>query len=80
MAERELEIGGGRAILPELLDAIDLASDQGQPTWLTDKGKRIARIVTVEDAELLDALYGLCKCPPDGNWRADCPMHGNRRR
>lgn len=34
-----------------LQDAIDLASDQDQSTWLTSKGKRIAAVVPVEQAE-----------------------------
>jgi hypothetical protein len=36
----------------DLMDAIDLASDQDQMTWLIDgEGKRIAAIVPVESAE-----------------------------
>jgi hypothetical protein len=34
-----------------LLDAIDLASDQNQGTWLLDHGRRIAAIVPVDVAE-----------------------------
>ena len=52
MADRELELretslATGQAIL----DAIDLASDQDQMTWITNGGKRIAAIVPVEQAE-----------------------------
>lgn len=35
----------------ELMDAIDLASDQGQVTWVLSDGKRIAAIVPVDVAE-----------------------------
>ncbi len=84
MAERELDISDGRAILPGLMDAIDLASDQGQATWLTSGGKRVAKIVTTEEGELLDAIDGLCICGPDApglapGWRHDCPNHGTER-
>jgi hypothetical protein len=61
MAERELHInietlaGGsdaeGRA-LNDLMDAIDLASDQDQMTWLVrHDGKRIAAIVPADVAQ-----------------------------
>jgi hypothetical protein len=72
----ELEIGSGRAILPELEDAIDNASDQGKRTWLTSGGKRIAMIVTTEDGERLGRLDGTCICPPGGDWLDSCPLHG----
>ena len=62
----------------EVADAIDLASDQGQRTWLTSGGKRIAAIVTTEDAELLDQLHQLCHCGPH-DWKDDCPLHGAKR-
>lgn len=35
----------------ELLDVVDLASDQDEGTWLTDAGKRVAAIVPVDVAE-----------------------------
>jgi len=38
-------------LLSGLEDAIDLASDQGTVTWLTDHGKRIAAIVPVDFVE-----------------------------
>jgi hypothetical protein len=38
-------------LLSGLQDAIDLASDQDQVTWLTDHGRRIAAIVPVSRAE-----------------------------
>lgn len=38
------------SLLGNLEDAIDLASDQDQMTWLLDHGKRIAAIVPVEQA------------------------------
>jgi hypothetical protein len=56
---REIDVGPllaidqferGRAS-QELIDAIDLASDQDKCTWLTDKGRRIAMIIPVGDAE-----------------------------
>lgn len=38
----------------ELMDAVDLASDQDQMTWITDStGKRLAAIIAVEDAEFM---------------------------
>jgi hypothetical protein len=48
------EFGKGLA-RRELVDAIDLASDQGRKTWLMYDGKRIAAIVPVDVAE---AVYG----------------------
>jgi hypothetical protein len=51
---RELEIGnlGSSAETEDgLQDAIDLASDQDEGTWLTQDGKRIAAIVPVDMAE-----------------------------
>lgn len=58
MSDRELEIGNGSGSLVDigdkLLDAIDLASDQGQCTWITTDGKRIAKIVTAEDGGTLE--------------------------
>lgn len=63
----------------ELLnDAIDLASDQGQRTWLVSGGKRVAAIVTTEDGELLNRWHGLCTCYGQPDWRDDCPVHGHR--
>jgi len=63
-AERLLEaLGGGQQLegdyecRQELADAIDLASDQGQHTWLTDgDGKRIAAIVPADVAEREEQL------------------------
>jgi hypothetical protein len=46
------------AIRIALEDAIDLASDQDQMTWLTDHGKRIAAIVPVDVAERYAQDYG----------------------
>jgi hypothetical protein len=37
----------GEAYWDRVADAIDLASDQDQHTWLTEKGKRIAVIMPV---------------------------------
>ena len=59
MSEHEADIGpllntdesGKRHARRKLIEAIDLASDQGQVTWLTDGGKRIAAIVPVDVAE-----------------------------
>lgn len=59
----------------ELLDAIDLASDQGQRTWLVSGGKRIAMIVTVDDGERLERSEALCICSA-GGWLDSCPIHG----
>lgn len=56
MAELEIVSGPLDEIGENLLNAIDAASDQGQGTWITTGGKRIARIVTVEDGELLEKL------------------------
>lgn len=58
MSDRELEIGTGPLdeVGENLLNAIDLTSDQDGRTWITTGGKRIARIVTVEDGERLDKL------------------------
>lgn len=60
MTDRELEIGTGPLdeVGENLLNAIDLTSDQDGRTWITTGGKRIARIVTVEDGERLDKLNG----------------------
>jgi hypothetical protein len=51
MTDRELNIRLQDLAATPLGDAIDAASDQGQDTWLTDGegGKRIARIVTVDE-------------------------------
>jgi hypothetical protein len=59
----ELDVGpllhadrfGKAAALLGLANAIDLASEQNQITWLTDgeRGKRIAAIVPADDAEWL---------------------------
>lgn len=61
MAENETDVGAlFTAIATEaevsatagrLGDAIDLASDQGQGTWLVQDGKRLAKIVPVDEAE-----------------------------
>ena len=50
----ELNVGDldAMAYQERIADAIDLASDQDQMTWLTDAtGKRIAAIVPVDVAE-----------------------------
>jgi hypothetical protein len=51
----ELDIAGyvGRPedLSGDIADAIDLASDQDQITWLTDHGKRVAAIVPVDVAD-----------------------------
>lgn len=53
----ELEIHGGLAtsewFQANVQDAIDLASDQDQMTWLVSNGKRIAAIVPVDQAEII---------------------------
>lgn len=41
----------------KLQDAIDLASDQDQMTWIKSNGRRIAAIVSVADGELVQALF-----------------------
>ena len=54
MAELELSADGTKdfaVVADELMDAIDLASDQDQMTWLVSDGKRIAAIVPVDVAE-----------------------------
>lgn len=40
----------------ELLDVIDLASDQDKPTWVMRDGKRVAAVVPVEVLEHYDEL------------------------
>jgi hypothetical protein len=54
---RELELADLTAADYEarVADAIDAASDQDQPTWLTENGKRIAAIVPVDVLEQHDA-------------------------
>lgn len=47
----EFDAGPEMSLLRSLQDAIDLASDQDRMTWLTDRGKRIAAVVPVEQAE-----------------------------
>ena len=61
MSDRELEISTGPLdeVGEKLLDAIDLASDQNGRMWITADGRRIARIVTVDDGETLDKLDDL---------------------
>jgi hypothetical protein len=55
MAENEVDLDDRRC--PEcgnrgpLQDAIDLASDQDQMTWMVSDGKRVAAIVPVDWAE-----------------------------
>ena len=66
----------GDGLLGMLRDAIDLASDQGQRTWLMDNGKRVAMIVTVDDGERLERSEALCICPA-GEWLDSCPLHGH---
>lgn len=61
-----------------LMDAIDLASDQGQRSWVMSGGKRIAMIIPVDDGELLEQVHQLCHCGPH-DWRDDCPLHGAER-
>jgi hypothetical protein len=58
MIEHTLEVHAAEAkiareldLLEALQDAIDLASDQDKMTWLLGRGKRIAAIVPVEQAE-----------------------------
>jgi hypothetical protein len=45
--------------IDKINDAIDLASDQDQMTWLTENGKRIAAIVPVEVAEFRQGMTRL---------------------
>lgn len=49
---------GSKMATREVIDAIDLASDQGQDTWLTDGegGKRIARIVPADETTAAEQL------------------------
>jgi hypothetical protein len=55
MADAERDDTGHDA----LIDAIDLASDQGAFTWITRSGKPVAAIVPVDSAE--DILVNLAK-------------------
>ena len=66
--DRELAIDGwlggdGPVDATVLADAIDLASDQGEITWLTEKGKRVAAIVPVDVAEHGDLAQRLREAP-----------------
>lgn len=54
--EEELELYDGRGTGPfliRLVDAIDAAADQDRTTFITERGKRVAAIVPVGDAEFL---------------------------
>lgn len=55
MADRELKFDPGwdepYEWAQDILNAIDLASDQDKMTWLTADGKRVAAIVPVDVAE-----------------------------
>lgn len=79
MTDRELDIRPLDLACTPVGDAIDLASDQGQDTWLTDGagGKRIARIVTVDDPSAVPGMmvtlvttlrYRLCDAAFRGHW------------
>jgi hypothetical protein len=66
MADHELNVtgwlgGDGPVDATLLADAIDIASDQGQITWLTETQrthrKRIAAIVPVDLAEAAERFY-----------------------
>lgn len=61
MSGRELDLtvldAQGACAVDDIQDAVDLASDQDQVTWLTDGGKRVAAIVPVEAAELYEARF-----------------------
>lgn len=63
MTDRELELDtplpSSEKLLEDLIDAVDLASDQDQATWLTSDGKRIAAIVPVDMAEYADVTKHL---------------------
>jgi hypothetical protein len=52
-----------RMYADELLDAIDLASDQDQMTWLLSDGKRIAAIVPVSEAEAIEVANAVMSDP-----------------
>jgi hypothetical protein len=58
MTERELDIRPLDLACTPVGDAIDLASDQGQDTWLTDGGKRIARIVPADETTADERVIG----------------------
>lgn len=51
---------GKKKAAREVIDAIDLASDQGQDTWLTlgEGGKRIARIVPADETTAAERVLG----------------------
>ena len=56
VGDRELELSADgtkdfAVVADELMDAIDLASDQDQMTWLVSDGRRVAAIVPVDQAE-----------------------------
>lgn len=53
--ELELSRQEAESLHDDLLDAVDLASDQDTITWLTDNGRRIAAIVPVDVAETHEA-------------------------
>ena len=62
MTDRELAIDELGADTPDVValdmrDAIDLASDQNQITWLTSAGKRVAAVVPVGDAEYTEGFH-----------------------
>jgi hypothetical protein len=53
MKELNLDDIDPEEILPHIRDAFDLASDQSVGTWVTEGGRRIAAIVTVDEAEYI---------------------------
>lgn len=41
-------------IYPHVMDAFELASDQDEGTWVVQRGRRIAAVVTVDEAERIE--------------------------